>query len=262
MSWRFAERMRALRARREPAGPPSFAWSCGEEGELCLVLNGTAVRLRRSGALWVEAPRALVVGDLHLEKGSAYGARGQLLPPYDTRATLERLAAEAAATDPRLIVLLGDTFHDRKAEARLDAEDAARVVALTMGRTLVWITGNHDPEPPQGLPGEAAEHLDLMGLRLVHEPAAGPRPGEVAGHLHPCARVLSRTASVRRRCFLTDGERIILPAFGAYAGGLNVCDEAFAGLFAGPILAGVNIVTTDLIAANGVIHVVDGVMMP
>ena len=239
MSWRFTERMRALRAGHTSAGPPSFAWSCGDEGELCLVLNGTAVRLRRSGALWVEAPRALVVGDLHLEKGSSYGARGQLLPPYDTRATLERLAGEVAATGPRLLVLLGDSFHDRRAEGRLDAEDAGGIAALAEGRTLLWITGNHDPEPPRGLPGTAAEHLDLMGLRLVHEPAPGPHPGEVAGHLHPCARVVSRGGSVRRRCFLTDGERLVLPAFGAYAGGLNVCDEAFAGLFAGPLLAGV-----------------------
>jgi uncharacterized protein len=219
--------------------PPTFAWECGDEGELCLVLNGTAARLRRSGALWVEGPRALVVGDLHLEKGSSYGARGQLLPPYDTRATLERLVAEAATTQPEMIVLLGDTFHDRKAEARLDPDDAATIAALADRRRLLWITGNHDPEPPKGLPGEAAEHLDLIGLRLVHEPQPGHRPGEVAGHLHPCARVLGRTGSVRKRCFLTDGERLILPAFGAYAGGLNVCDAAFEGLFAKPLLAGV-----------------------
>jgi DNA ligase-associated metallophosphoesterase len=219
--------------------PPTFAWDCGEAGELCLALNGAAVRLRPSGALFVETPRALVVGDLHLEKGSSYGARGQLLPPYDTRATLERLAADVAATQPALIVLLGDSFHDRRAESRLDADDAARIAALADGRTLLWITGNHDPEPPKGLPGEAAEHLDLMGLRLVHEPQPGPRPGEVSGHLHPCARVLGRTGSVRRRCFLSDGARLILPAFGAYAGGLNVCDAAFDGLFEGPLLAGV-----------------------
>jgi metallophosphoesterase superfamily enzyme len=95
----------------------------------------------------------LVAGDLHLEKGSSYGARGQLLPPYDTRATLERIEAEVARTSPRVIVLLGDTFHDRDAETRLDLEDVARLAALATGRTLVWVVGNHDPEAPKSLPG-------------------------------------------------------------------------------------------------------------
>lgn len=237
MSWRHAQRMRDYRA--EPATPPRFAWSCGDEGELCLELARTAVRLRPSGALFVEAARALVAGDLHLEKGSAYGVRGQLLPPYDTRATLDRLLVEAAVTDARMIVLLGDSFHDRRARERLDPEDVQRIEALALGRRLVWVTGNHDPEPPVDLPGEPAASAVLYGLTLVHEPEPGGQPGEVAGHLHPCARVLSRSGSVRRRCFLTDGERLILPAFGAYAGGLNVCDRAFAGLFDRPVLAGV-----------------------
>lgn len=237
MSWRFAARMRSQRA--EHVEPPAFAWSCGDEGELCLELNGAPVRMRRSGALWLEQERALVAGDLHLEKGSSYGARGQLLPPYDTRATLEQVEAEIAATDPRIVVLLGDSFHDRKAEERLDAEDAARLGALARGRTLIWVTGNHDPQPPRGLPGEAADIVRFGPLTLRHDPLPGPQPGEVSGHLHPCAKVVSRTGSVRRRCFLTDGARMILPAFGAYAGGLNACDGAFGGLFAGPLLAGV-----------------------
>jgi len=237
VSWRDAAAIRAQRA-AEPLVAPDFAWSCGDKGELCLHLHGTAVRLRRSGALWVERARALVVGDLHLEKGSSFGARGQLLPPYDTRATLDRLEAEAAATDPRLLVLLGDTFHDRKAESRLDAADAEQLRTLAHGRTLVWITGNHDPEPPHGLPGESAAELHLEGLTLRHAPRAGPQPGEVSGHLHPCARVAGRSAVARRRVFLTDGARLILPAFGAYAGGLNCRDAAFAGLWSGPVLAG------------------------
>ena len=237
MSWRFAARMRELRPER--VEPPAFAWSCGDEGELCLELNGAAVRMRRSGALWIEAEQALVAGDLHLEKGSAYGARGQLLPPYDTRVTLEKMAAEVAASQPRIVVLLGDSFHDRKAEARLDPDDVARLAALARGRTLIWVTGNHDPEPPTGLPGEAADIVRFGRLTLRHDPLSGPQPGEVSGHLHPCAKVVSRTGSVRRRCFLTDGGRMILPAFGAYAGGLNACDAAFGGLFDAPVLAGV-----------------------
>jgi DNA ligase-associated metallophosphoesterase len=228
--------MQAVRA--EPYVPPAFAWSCGEDGELCMELNGTAVRMRPSGALYVEAANAIVAGDLHLEKGSSYGVRGQLLPPYDTRATLDRLLIEADLVEAEMVVLLGDTFHDRGAETRLDDEDAARLISLSIGRRLVWITGNHDPEPPKGLPGEAAESAVLFGLTLVHEPEPGAPAGEVAGHLHPCARVASRSGTVRRRCFLTDGRRMILPAFGAYAGGLNVRDPAYQGLFEAPVLAG------------------------
>ena len=237
MSWRRAALARAARLERPP--PPAFAWSCGEEGELCMALHGTAVRMRPSGALWIESRRWLVAGDLHLEKGSSYGARGQLLPPYDTRATLGKLTAEVAATEPQAVILLGDTFHDRRALERLDAEDRVRLEWLAHGQTLVWVTGNHDPEAPAGLPGVWADSVQADGLLLRHEPRAGEQPGEVAGHLHPCARVLGRSGAVRARAFLTDGSRMILPAFGAYAGGLNACDEAFGGLFAAPVLAGV-----------------------
>ena len=135
-------------------------------------------------------------------------------------------------------VLLGDTFHDRKSEGRLAADDAERLRGLARGRALVWVVGNHDADGPKALPGETANELSLLGLTLRHEPQAGLQPGEVAGHLHPAARVSATRGTVRRRCFVTDAERAILPAFGAYAGGLNVRDKAFAGLFARPPLAG------------------------
>lgn len=199
-----------------------------------LEVNGAPVVARASGALWIEAERTLAAGDLHFEKGSAYGARGQLLPPYDTMATLERLEAEVSALRPERIVLMGDTFHDRWAEDRLTGEVIRRLKGLGEGRTVIWLAGNHDPEPPRGLPGEVAEDLAIPGLLLTHEPHAGRTPGEVAGHLHPVATVTGYGARVRRRCFLTDGRRMILPAFGAYAGGLNVTDRAFAGLFEAP----------------------------
>jgi DNA ligase-associated metallophosphoesterase len=207
-------------------------------GSLVTRLAATEARLRPSGALWIAAAQALVVADLHLEKGSSYARRGQMLPPYDTRETLARLAAEVAELSPRLLVLLGDTFHDREAEARLANDDAAQIVALARGRTLVWVVGNHDADGPAALPGERAAELALAGLTLRHEPRPGLQIGEVAGHLHPAAKVRSPRGAVRRRCFATDAERLILPAFGAYAGGLNVRDEAFAMLFARPPLAG------------------------
>jgi DNA ligase-associated metallophosphoesterase len=207
-------------------------------GGLHTDLYGAEVVLRASGALWIEAARMLVVADLHLEKGSAYAARGQMLPPYDTRETLGRLAAEVAATAAAVVVLLGDTFHDRRSEERLASDDAERLRALASGRSLVWVVGNHDADGPRDLPGEVAGEISVAGLALRHEPRAGLSPGEVAGHLHPCARVVASRGSVRRRCFVTDGDRAILPAFGAYAGGLNIRDVAYAGMFARPPLCG------------------------
>src|SRR6185369_5446079 len=181
-------------------------------GSLRTRLMAAEVMLRASGALWLEAERALVVADLQLEKGSSYAARGQMLPPYDTRETLRRLAAEGAALAPAVVVVLGDTFHDRRSEGRLAADDAESLRDLARGRTLVWVIGNHDADGPRALPGETADGLELCGLTFRHEPQAGLQPGEVAGHLHPAARVTAASGSVRRRCFITDAERAILPA--------------------------------------------------
>ena len=230
--------MNALTPEVSTTEPFIYEYSQSPCGSLRTRVAGAQVMLRASGALWLEAERALVVADLHLEKGSSYAARGQMLPPYDTRETLMRLAAEVEALAPAMVVLLGDTFHDRKSEGRLAADDAERLRGLARGRTLVWVVGNHDADGPQALPGDTVAELTLLGLTLRHEPQAGLQPGEVAGHLHPAARVTASRGSVRRRCFITDGDRAILPAFGAYAGGLNVRDQAFAGMFARPPLAG------------------------
>jgi DNA ligase-associated metallophosphoesterase len=194
-------------------------------------LAGLCAVCRPAGSLWLEAYSALVVADLHFEKGSAYAARGQMLPPFDTRETLRRLEAEVEALAPAMVVFLGDSFHDTGAEARLAPEDARSIEALAAARRLVWITGNHDADGPRRLPGECVERLSLGGLRLVHEPRAGAAAGEIAGHLHPCARVQAQGGSVRRRCFVTDGERLVMPAFGALTGGLNIRHQAFGPLF-------------------------------
>jgi hypothetical protein len=216
-----------------------YVYASHPTGGLSLGLAGAEVLCRPSGALWLASDRVLIVADLHLEKGSAYASRGQMLPPFDTVDTLTRLEAETDELAPSLIVLLGDTFHDGAAEGRLSASDAGRLSALAVGRVLVWVLGNHDAGGPRGLPGDSVAGLELAGLALVHEPRAGAARGEVAGHLHPCARVIGKTGSVRRRCFVTDGERLILPAFGAYAGGLNIRDRAFASLLARRPLAAV-----------------------
>lgn len=208
-------------------------------GGLNIELLGATVTLRGSGAMWLEVERTLVVADLHFEKGSSYASRfGQMLPPYDTRETLDRLDREIAALSPARLIFLGDSFHDGAGEARLANDDAERLRGLARGRELVWAVGNHDEDGPGALPGEVIAEAGIRGLTLRHEPETGDQPGEVAGHLHPAARVSSGRGSVRRRCFVTDGQRLILPAFGAYTGGLNVLDRAFSGLFAGPVLAG------------------------
>jgi len=217
-------------------------------GSLSVRIAGEACVLRCSGAMWVPAYGALIVADLHLEKGSAFAVRGQLLPPYDSRATLDKLEAEIAELDPAMVVLLGDSFHDTKAIPRMAAEDRARLDRLAAGRDWLWLEGNHDREAlardadaAARLPGRIVGDMALGPLRLTHEPepltAEDDRRGEVAGHLHPAAKVAAYGRGVRRPCFVTDGSRIVLPAFGAFTGGLNVRDPAIADLFAAPPLA-------------------------
>jgi uncharacterized protein len=204
-----------------------------------LQVSSASLVCRHSGALWLERERALIVADLHFEKGSSYARRGQMLPPFDTGETLSRLESDVDALSPRMIVFLGDSFHDAEAESRLCDRDVRRIAALSAARTLIWVVGNHDIDGPRTLAGDIAASLAIGPFTFVHEPAPGPAPGEIAGHLHPCARVRAQGASVRRRCFVTDGQRLILPAFGAYAGGLNVRDPVFARHLAQAPLAAV-----------------------
>jgi DNA ligase-associated metallophosphoesterase len=222
-------------ALREALSP--FRHPCGG---LKVRIHGEACVLRCSGALWVVAHRTLIASDLHLEKGSAFAARGQMLPPYDSPATIAKLEAEVEALDPAMVVLLGDSFHDTKAIGRMTASDAARLAAMARGRTWVWLEGNHDLKALAGaldaLTGEVVETLAVGSLRLIHEPRSGAQPGEIAGHLHPAARVAAYGRGVRRPCFVTDGSRAVLPAFGAFTGGLDVRHPAIAGLFADPPL--------------------------
>ena len=192
---------------------------------------GVVLEAFPEGALWWASERLLAVADLHFEKGSALASRGQLVPPYDTAETLARLARLIDRLDPAVVVALGDSFHDDGGPARLSLRDATLLAGLQAGRDWMWIAGNHDPSLPAGLAGSHADRLAVGPLTFRHEPSAGAAMGEIAGHLHPSARVVGRGRSVRRRCFVGDGERMIVPAFGAYAGGLNVLDRAFAGLF-------------------------------
>ncbi len=182
-----------------------------------------------SGALFWEDERLLVVSDLHLEKGSSFAMRGVLLPPYDTIATLGRLGAVLARHDPRMVIALGDSFHDRDAHGRLSAPDRDTIAAFQLRRDWIWISGNHDPALPSDLGGVVATEVAIGPIAFRHEPTGAS--GEIAGHLHPKARVSTRGRSMERRCFACDGERAVMPAFGAFAGGLNIRDAAFAKIF-------------------------------
>ncbi|MGY2811081.1 ligase-associated DNA damage response endonuclease PdeM [Bradyrhizobium sp. USDA 4506] len=185
-----------------------------------------------SGALFWEAQRLLVVSDLHLEKGSSFASRGVLLPPYDTVATLSRLAAVIARHDPRQVIALGDSFHDRDAHERLSNPDREALAALQLRRNWIWISGNHDPALPSDLGGVVATEVAIGPIVFRHEPTGAA--GEIAGHLHPKARVPTRGRSIERRCFACDGERAVMPAFGAYTGGLSIRDGAFTRIFGSP----------------------------
>ena len=196
---------------------------------------GEAALCDRRGALYFPDMGLLCVSDLHLEKGSSFARRGMLVPPYDTVATLLRLQAVIDHYRPKIVVSLGDSFHDSEGSSRLPSQMRLDLSALMAGRDWFWVSGNHDPQPPAGLPGDTVEALSMGALTFRHEPSKkspqGPISGEIAGHLHPCARIVQRGRSVRRRCFATDGERIVMPAFGAYTGSLNVLDRAYRGLF-------------------------------
>ncbi len=194
-------------------------------------IAGLVLEAFPEGALWWADRRMLVVADLHLEKGSSFARRGMMLPPYDTGETLHALAGLVDRLNPATVLALGDSFHDGDGERRLLPRDREMLHGLQRGRDFIWIAGNHDPRPT-GLDGDHTSELTLGPVTFRHEPRAGASPGEIAGHLHPAARVSGRSGSVRRKCFAGDGHRLILPAFGAYAGGLNVLDRAFAGLFA------------------------------
>lgn len=194
-------------------------------------LSGAAVRLDWSGALHWPDEDLVVVADLHFEKGTSRATRGRFLPPYDTRTTLGALEEAIRRLQPKRVIALGDSFHDRDADGRLMPEESRRIQALTSAVDWIWITGNHDPEPPKALGGSSADVVAIGPLVFRHEPSGGRAEGEVAGHLHPCARVGVRGRALRRRTFVSDGRRCILPAFGAYTGGLNVLDPAYRGLF-------------------------------
>lgn len=191
----------------------------------------------QSGALYWPAERALIVADLHLEKGSSGAARGRMLPPYDTRATLKKLAEAIDRYEADAVIALGDSLHDPTAADRIATDDLDLLRFLQDEREWLWITGNHDPAIDHRLGGVSRAEVELGGLALRHIPRPGRITHELAGHFHPAAKLSMHGHTLRRPCFVGNGLRLVLPAFGAYTGGLNVMDDAFLPLFGNDGLA-------------------------
>ena len=196
-------------------------------------INGVAAICDPLGGLYLPDLSLLVVSDLHLEKGAAFARRGMMLPPYDTIATLKILASLVARYDPRIVVSLGDNFHDRVGSKHLSLPLREIIKEMARGREWIWINGNHDPDGTIDLPGTSADELNYGNLVFRHEPRATAREaiGEIAGHLHPAATVRRRDKTVRRPCFASDGARLLMPAFGVMSGGLDLRHKALRGLF-------------------------------
>ena len=195
-----------------------------------LHFRGERLLLDPLGAVVWPAAGVLAVADLHLEKGSACAVQGNLVPPWDTRATLDRLALLLRRWRPGTVVALGDSFHDPRGPLRMGASDAARLRTMTAAARFVWVLGNHDPEPPAGLDGIATNVWAQGPITFRHEARAGSL-GELCGHHHPKASIVTRAGAVTRPCFVADARRLMLPALGAFTGGLDVAHPAIAGLF-------------------------------
>lgn len=182
---------------------------------------GTMLHALPQGALFWQARRALIVADLHFEKASWFAKFGQMLPPYDSIATLADLTALVAVTNPRELWCLGDSFHDSAGAARLPQQACDMLTTLTARLDWVWVTGNHDQTLDDAFGGRIVEEAQVDGLILRHEAdPADPRP-ELSGHFHPKLRVAVRGRNVARRCFVASETKIILPAFGSLTGGLD-----------------------------------------
>ncbi len=186
---------------------------------------GEELVLTKSNALYWPRERALLVADLHLEKGSWYARHGQMLPPYDSRETLERIADAVKATGARRVITLGDNFHDDDGTHRLDPYAAGMLESLTRALDWVWITGNHDEEMHRAFGAQLVDELELNGIVLRHEAKPGETRAELSGHYHPKMRLKVRNRHITRSCAVvsrsSETERMILPAFGAYTGGMD-----------------------------------------
>ncbi|MEP0191799.1 MAG: ligase-associated DNA damage response endonuclease PdeM [Erythrobacter sp.] len=191
-----------------------------------LEFAGEELVLLKNNALYWPRERALLVADLHLEKGSWYAQMGQMLPPYDSRETLERLADAVKATGARRVITLGDNFHDDAGTYRLDDYACGMLESLIRTLDWVWISGNHDEHMHRGFGANVMDEIEINGIVLRHEAKRGETRAEVSGHYHPKMRLRVRNRHIARPCGVVSrqtgrGDRMIAPAFGAYTGGMD-----------------------------------------
>jgi hypothetical protein len=192
---------------------------------------GIALTLDHRGALYLPEQSTLIVSDLHLEKGSNAAARGRLIPALDSHDTLIRMESAIKAYRPARVVCLGDSFHDGQAGARMAKPDRAALASLcSLAKEWVWIGGNHDPEAPAFCEGERLAELEISGLTLRHEPGIVRHAPEIVGHFHPKVSVPAGGCRFSGRCFCVSDDLLIMPAFGAYAGGLSCTAPALRSL--------------------------------
>ena len=201
-----------------------------------LSFAGEEFAITQDRALYWPRERALLVADLHLEKASFFARHGQMLPPYDSRETLERLALAIRETGARRVFTLGDNFHDSRGMERLEPHAAGMLAALTRATDWVWITGNHDVgkdghamEAAAG--GTLADELAIAGMILRHRAQKGETRPELSGHFHPRLQLTVRERRIRRACAVVSADargsgRMILPAFGTLTGGMDAADPA------------------------------------
>lgn len=211
------------------AEPATEVGASAESGEIALA--DASLVADPAGVIYWPEEGLLAVADLHLEKGSSFARYGFFLPPYDSTATLARLGDVIRRYEPRVVIALGDSFHDGDGPARLSDADRGTLHALQQGRDWIWIAGNHDPDPAVNIGGTFCATMAVGAVMFRHEPTASGTGYEIAGHLHPVARVPTRARTISRRCFAADTRRVVMPAFGAYTGGLNVRHQAFASVF-------------------------------
>lgn len=200
-----------------------------------ICFGGHELQLMAMPALWWPKHELLVVSDLHLEKGSSFAVRGELLPPYDTHKTLSMVEALCKGLGPKKVISLGDSFHDVKAAERLTPDAVTRIQALTSKYDWIWIEGNHDPQPPRFLGGAVKADIIIDGIKFQHLPLSSEAllskadfSSVICGHLHPVAKLKARGRYIRRKVFAFDDRQLVMPSLGAFTGGLNILDEAVA----------------------------------
>ena len=196
-----------------------------------IVVRGVCFEPDLSGALFWRAAETLIFADLHFEKGSSFARHGRHLPPYDTGTTLARIEALLERYGPKRVICLGDSFHDLEAGERMSGGDTARLQALSAAFDWIWVNGNHDPSIPPQFGGRSVESLDVGGTVFRHAMNDADCAVEISGHFHPKATIAARGRHLTRPCFVYDERRVVLPAFGAFTGGLNVADNAFLPRF-------------------------------